>query len=44
MHGFYLDLKDTVVVSSFKRNLIQFPIWTNLDILVLLEIIKLICL
>ena len=40
--GTYLDLNETYVVPSFRRNLFLFPYWTNLVILVLLEIINLV--
>ena len=40
--GLYLDLKDTFVVSSFRRNLVSVLYWTNLVIIVLLETISLV--
>ena len=40
--GCYLDLDETFYVSSFRRNLVYVSCWTNLVILIHLEIEKLV--
>lgn len=40
--GFYLDLIETFVALSFRPNLISFLFWTNLVMLLRLEIISLV--
>ena len=41
-YGTYLDLNETYIVPSFRRIWFLFLYWTNLVILVLLEIINLV--